>query len=390
MGADPKRFPERLGYHGSQYSDDVIWFHAASLGEVMQIGPLAQHLAQTQRATILATTTTAAGADWVARNMPDAIHRFIPIDTPSAVRRFLNTWSLKVAIFVEGDFGPGLIRQLQQKGVPQILLNARHSRTRARFPAVFASLLAPFSLITCRSQSVAQDMRALGLPDGQIQVVPDLRLTLPKLTAPAGLTGSLSDTIGARPLWLAASTHPADESAVLKAHSEVLKAHADAFLIIAPRHPRRGEPLQQLARDQGFHVARRSLCDEISQSTQVYIADTLGEIGALYALSPIAFLGGSFGEEGGHNPYEPASFGSAILYGPRVKNFADAYTALSDVGAAMIVDEPGQLGHAVAGLISDDQSDVLARAGLEYMAQTQDCLSTYSNLIEAVLAPKSV
>ncbi len=388
MGADPKRFTERLGYQAAPSSNEVIWFHAASLGEVMQIGPLAQHLAQAEKTKILVTTTTAAGADWVARNMPDALHRFVPIETPSAVRRFLNTWAISAAIFVEGDLGPRLVMGLRKRGVPQILLNARHSQTRARFPAVFGFLLGQFSLITCRSRSVAQDLSALGLPDELIHVVPDLRLTLPKLSAPAAVTDALSDAIGARPLWLAGSTHPADEGAVLAAHLEVVNAHPNALLIIAPRHPYRGEPLHQLANDQGFEVARRSLGDEISTNTQIYIADTLGEIGAFFALSPITFLGGSFGTEGGHNPYEPASFGSAILYGPRVKNFAGAYAALGEAGAALKIGEPAGLGTAVLNHLGEDKASKMARAGLDYMAQTQDCLSTYLDLVERALATK--
>ena len=388
MGADPKRFAERLGHHIVPSSDEVIWFHAASLGEVMQIGPLARHLAQAQKTKILVTTTTATGANWVSRNMPDALHRFAPIDTPSAVRRFLNSWAISAAIFVEGDFGPRLVAELYKNEVPQILLNARHSRTRARFPSVFGFLLAKFSLITCRSQSVAQDMSALGLPDGLIHVVPDLRLTLPKLSAPAAVKDALSDVIGTRPLWLAASTHPADEGAVLAAHLEVVNAYPNALLIIAPRHPYRGAPLQQLAGDQGFEVARRSLGDVISTNTKVYIADTLGEIGAFFDLSPITFLGGSFGTEGGHNPYEPASFGSAIFHGPNVKNFAGAYTALNEAGAALKIGEPTELGTAVLEHLGNDQANKMALAGLDFMAQTQDCLSTYSDLVQGVLATK--
>ena len=386
MGADPKRFAERLGHHARPSGNKVIWFHAASLGEVMQIGPLARHLSQAEKTKILVTTTTAAGANWVERNLPDALHRFVPIDTPAAVRRFLDIWAISAAIFIEGDFGPRLVMGLQKRGVPQVLLNARHSRTRERFPAVFGFLLSHFSLITCRSTSVAQDLKALNLQDELIHVVPDLRLTLPKLTAPAAAKGVLSDAIGARSVWLAASTHPADEGAVLVAHAEVVNAHPNTLLIIAPRHPYRGEPLHQLANEQGFEVARRSLGDKISENTQIYIADTLGEIGAFFEMSPITFLGGSFGSEGGHNPYEPASFGSAIFYGPNVKNFAGAYAALQEAGAALEVREPAELGAAVLDCFGNDQADKMARAGLDYTAQTQDCLSTYSDLVQGVIA----
>lgn len=385
MGADPKRFSERLGRGASQDDDPVIWFHAASLGEVMQIAPLAQHLAQTEKIKILVTTTTATGADWVAREMPDAIHRFAPIDTPSAIGRFLNGWSISAAVFVEGDLWPRLLGGLSKRGVPQILLNARHSRTRARFPAVFTALLAPFSLVTCRSEAVAEGMGILGLPPDRVHVLPDLRLTLPKLTAPREVIDPLSCAIGTRPVWLAASTHSADEGAVLAAHREVLDVCPDALLILAPRHPNRGAPLHRLAQSKALITARRSLGEEVSVATQVYVADTLGELGAFFTLSPIAFLGGSCGQEGGHNPYEPANFETALIYGPYVKNFIDAYAALRLAGAAVQVEDPRCLGQVLVGLMRGDQAKAMARAGLVFMEDTQNSALSYADLIAGVL-----
>lgn len=385
MGADPKRFPERLGHGALPDADPVIWFHAASLGEVMQIAPLARYLAQTEKSKILVTTTTATGANWVAREMPNAIHRFVPIDTPSVVERFLNGWSISAAIFVEGDLWPRLLAGLKERHVPQILLNARHSRTRARFPAVFAALLAPFSCVTCRSEAIAEGMIALGLPSDRVHVLPDLRLTLPKLTAPRAVIAPLSRAIGTRPVWLAASTHPADEEVVLAAHQDVLAVCPDALLILAPRHPNRGLPLHRLANARGFTTARRSLDEDISATTQIYIADTLGELGVFFTLSPLAFIGGSCGQEGGHNPYEPASFETALVYGPNVKNFIDAYAALRSAGAAVQVENPSDLGQALVGLMRGDRTLAMAQAGLGFMEETQNCTVSYADLISGVL-----
>lgn len=385
MGAEPNRFPERLGKYGSQCQQEVIWFHAASLGEVMQIGPLAEHLARTERGNILVTTTTATGADYVAQKMPFARHRFVPIDTPAAVRGFLDAWDISAGIFIEGDLWPRMVKEMRNRDVPQILLNARNSRTRARLPALFASLLASFSLVTCRSEAVADDMLRLGLRPDRVHVLPDLRLTLPRPTADPALIEQLSRSLGHRVLWLAASTHPADEQAVLSAHQEVIQDFPEALLILAPRHPRRGNPLRKMVRDKGYTVAQRSLNESISDTTQVYIADTLGELGTFFSLCPIAFLGGSFGTEGGHNPYEPASFGTALIYGPNVKNFVDAYTALAKSGAATQIQDPAQFGAAVVELMEQDRAETMAQAGLVFMEERQDCLSTYVDLTKAVL-----
>lgn len=385
MGADPARFPERLGRSTLLSSNPVIWFHAASLGEVMQIAPLAQDLARSQKTGILVTTTTATGADWVAREMPDAIHQFAPIDTPSATAQFLNGWTISAAIFVEGDLWPRLLSGLAKRGVPQILLNARHSSTRARLPAVFATLLAPFALVTCRSEAVAEGIRALGIPPARVHVLPDLRLTLQKLKAPQDAVRQLSDTVAGRPVWLAASTHPADEDAVLTAHQEVLGLYPDALLIIAPRHPKRGQPIHKLAQAKKLTTALRSADEEVSKTTQIYIADTLGELGIFFSLSPIVFLGGSFGDEGGHNPYEPVNFNTALVHGPNVKNFVDAYEALRLAGAAEQVTVPERLGHVVGGLMKSGRAQEMAHAGLAFIEETQSCTSRYAELITDVI-----
>lgn len=391
MGADPVRFSERLGQHGSNDQTEVIWFHAASLGEVMQIGPLAKHLHRDHGAPILVTTTTQAGADWVARELPFVTHRFAPIDTPAAVRAFLASWSILAAIFVEGDLWPRLLRELQLCGIPQILLNARHSRTRIRFRTAFAALLAPFSLVTCRTENLATEMRALGLSADKVHVLPDLRLTMPQSPVEPALLLSLKDAIGPRQHWLAASTHPDDEDAVLTAHQAILQDFPEMLLIIAPRHPRRGMALNKMARDKGFTVAQRSQSEAVDPATQVYLADTLGELEVFYALSPIAFLGGSFGSEGGHNPYEPARHGTAILSGPCVANFRDAYAALINAGAAREVRQPATLGPTIAELMGTHLTQDMAQAGQAFMAETQNSLLAYADLVSDVLVrPKNL
>lgn len=385
MGADPERFSERLGYGATHHDGRVIWFHAASLGEVMQVAPLADRLARTERSAILVTTATATGADWVATHMPNAMHRYAPIDTPAAVRRFLDGWPIWAAIFVEGDLWPRLIDGLDKRGIPRILLNARDSRTRARLPRVFKALLAAFSLITCRSAAVAASLKALGVPPARIHVLPDLRLTLPKLPVAKTALDEMTRAIGTRPVWLAASTHPADEEAVLAAHQTVRDHAPDSLLIIAPRHPRRGDPLQSAAEARGLTTARRSRGETMTNDTQVYIADTIGELGMFFSLAPIAFMGGSFGQEGGHNPYEPANFETALVHGPHVKNFVGAYGALRAAGAALEVKTPETLGQVIVGLTHDDRAKTMAHAGLAFMNEAQDSIATYAALVSNVL-----
>lgn len=384
MGATPTRFSERLGQPGSRAEGPVIWFHGASLGEVSQIAPLVNRFSQAGQ-TILVTTTTQAGADWVARDLPDAIHQFAPMDTPGAVRGFLDAWEISVAVFIEGDFGPRLSLEAQKRGVPQVLLNARHSRTRERFPFVFSTLLESFTLVTCRSERVAKGLRALGVPDDKVKTLPDLRIATAKLPCPPDLLEAMKTQIGTRRVWVAASTHPADEAHVLAAHERVIEAVPDALLILAPRHPKRGDPLQAAARERGFTIARRSTGDVLTAETQVYLADTLGELGVFFGLAPVVFLGGSIGDEGGHNPYEPASFGAAILSGAKVKNFADAYAALSEVGAAELLVEPADLGQRLTTLFGSDQARAMGAAGQAFMEASENSVEETVRLLEGVL-----
>ena len=383
MGAAPERFPERLGQSSRGSDAPVIWFHAASLGEVSQIGPLVERLEE--GSTILVTTATKAGADWVARALPDVIHQFAPLDTPSVVSGFLDSWRISIAVFIEGDLWPRMITALQTREIPHVLLNARNSRTRQRLPRVFATLLSGFALITCRSESVAQSILSLGFPAARLKILPDLRIATANIACPVDLLTTLQSDIGDRPIWLAASTHRPDEKPVLAAHKEVIAKHPNALLILAPRHPQRGASLLAAARAYGFIVAQRSTGEPLTPETQIYLADTLGELGVFYSLAPVAFIGGSFGDEGGHNPYEPASCGTAILSGAKVKNFAEAYAELSKVGAAKLFDDPLTLGHQINALLVSDQTRAMGNAGLAYMKASKGSVSTTVSLIEDLL-----
>lgn len=172
----------------------------------------------------------------------------------------------------------------------------------------------------------------------------------------------------------------------MAAHLQVLARTPDTLLIIAPRHTKRGDPLRKMAQDLGITAAQRSAGDKITAQTQIYIADTLGELGVFFSLSPVTFMGGSFGQEGGHNPYEPAHFATALMHGPEVRNFADAYAALNAAGAAIAVPLPEALGPAVVSLLHGDHARVVADAGQRFMQQTGDCTDRTTGLIKAALS----
>lgn len=363
QGAEPARLAERFGQPSAQRPEGpLIWINAASVGEVASSLDLARELEAATGARLLFTTTTATGAETLARRLPQAIHQFQPVDTPAAVRAFLDHWRPDLALFMENDIWPRLMIDTARRNIPIAVINARASRTRRRAPRAIAALLERAALISTQDAATAHQMRALGLDAARVLDTGDLKAAANPLPADNAALEALRAAIGARPVWLAASTHPGDEGPVIAAHRAAGITHPDLLLILVPRHPQRGADLAAQLSAAHLRMAQRSTGDMPMDATQVYLADTLGEMGLFYRLAPLAFLGGSFGPEGGHNPYEPAVLGTAVLHGPGVANFAQAYDGMRLAGAATMVADADDLGQQVAGLITSDRLDRMRAA----------------------------
>ena len=387
QGADPARLAERFGRAAAPRPEGtLIWINAASVGEVASSLDLARELEAATGARLLFTTTTATGAETLARRLPQAIHQFQPVDTPAAVRAFLDHWRPDLALFMENDMWPRLMIDTAQRDIPIAVINARASRTRTRAPRAMAALLGRAALISTQDAATASQMRALGLDPSRILDTGDLKAAANPLPADGAALEALQSAIGARPVWLAASTHPGDEAAVIAAHRSARIAHPDLLLILVPRHPQRGADLAAQISGAGLRMARRSTGALPDAGTQVYLADTLGEMGLFYRLAPLAFLGGSFGPEGGHNPYEPAALGAAVLHGPGVANFAQAYKGMRLAGAAIVVADADELGRQVAALVGsasmDRMRDAARSLSLDGTKARQDLLTRLLPLLQ--------
>ncbi len=372
QGADPARLCERQGQPTlPRPAGELIWVHAASVGEFIAVRDLLSDLLATRPGvSILVTTTTQTGAAAVARStLPRTSHQFLPADTPATVDRFLDYWRPALAVFVEGDLWPNILAGLDRRGTPRALVNARPSRTRARLRYSMTALLRPFGVITAQDADVAQGLIAMGLAPSRVAAVGDLKADAAPLADDPALRTTLTNAIGVRPLWSAVSTHPADEDPVLSAQAVLRQTHPDALLLLVPRHPDRAEALCDACVSKGLSVARRSTGQTPDATTAVYLADTIGETGTFFRLSQIVFLGGSFGQEGGHNPYEPLRLGAALLHGPRVRHFSHVYAALDAQGAARRVTDGAMLGQAVATWLDDPAAlDRAVAAGAQAMA----------------------
>ncbi len=371
QGIAPLRFQERMGQATADRGDGRwVWVHAASLGEVSQTRDLINSLIEEHGFNVLVTTFSGSGAVWVARELPKAVHQFVPLDTPVAVDRFLKTWRPELGVFIEGDIWPRLVLTAARHNVPLALLNARPSKSRDKRPAVFAALLSQFRAITCKSEQVAADIARLGIAQQQVHVFGDLRACALPPSVDSEAVSTLSDQIANRPVWIAASTHADDEEAVAQACKIVFAAVPECLLIWAPRHPDRAPAI--LERLDGLATRQRSNSEAITPETQVYLADTLGELGSIYSCSKVVFLGGSFGDEGGHNPYEPACFGCFLLTGPKVRNHVDGFNALAAAGASAEVADGTALAALVIDLLNTNDAGSRGEKGRALVAASGD------------------
>lgn len=371
LGCDADRLSERLGQPTQpRPKGKLIWLHAASVGELLSVLDLAQDMAGKTGARLLFTTMTQTSARLAAQRLPEgAIHQFMPVDTPDAVRGFLDHWHPDLACFVESDIWPRLVLETHRRAIPLTLINARPSSSRAKAPKTMSYLMSCFTRLTAQDTETGAQLTALGLDPNHIAVTGDLKAASTPLEHDRDALAALTDQVKTRPTWLAASTHPGEEEPILQAHRAALDHRPDLLLILIPRHPERGPEVSNLLTQTGFSHSSRSAQQPIDQDAQVYLADTLGEMGLFFALAPLAFMGASFTDHGGHNPFEPAQLGTAVLHGPNVRNFQGDYDLLDRSGAAICVRDAADLGAAVIQLIGSGQLDRMQASGLRVMSE---------------------
>jgi len=355
---DDARFTERLGTAGLKRPEGpLVWVHAASIGEATSVLALIERvLDERPGLEILLTTGTVAAARLLGPRLPSsARHQFVPADLPGAVARFLDHWRPDLALWVESELWPNLVLMTHARGIPMALLNARlsgRSHARWRFWGGLARpMLGSFALCLAQDGIQAQRFRELGAP--HVASVGDLKSAAKPLPADGADLAALRRQTAGRPLWLAASTHDGEEAAALAAHEKLAATHPRLLTIIAPRHPVRGDTIAARAEACGLRLARRARGEPITDSIDIYLADTFGELGLLYSLTEIAFVGGSLVDKGGHNPFEAAQLGCAVIFGPHTANCAAMAEALTTADGAEVVVNQDALAAALARLLAD-------------------------------------
>jgi len=417
---DGERLGERMGIAGQlRPGGQLVWFHAASVGEAASLLELFRRLQQARPTlTCLVTTVTVTSAHFVAERLPEnCVHQFVPLDVVPWVRRFLDHWRPDVAVWTESEIWPAMLCESYDRGIPMLLINARISERSFRrwrmFGGVARALLARFERILTQDDLAAEQLELLGGVARALLARFERILTQDDLAAeqlqllgaePAlvSVEGSLKEgaaplpydererqriarALAGRPVWLAASTHPGEEEIALAAHARARRALPMLALILAPRHPNRGDDLAGTLRGRGLAVAQRSKGEDILADTDVYLVDTLGEMGLWYRIAAVAFVGGSLVDVGGHNPFEPALLGCAILHGPHVRNFIDAYRRLAIAGAAALVRSEDDLAEALVATMAPDRAAEMASAAWEVVSEGAAVTDTVMAAIGACL-----
>ncbi len=382
---DPSRLAERRGQASRlRPPGPLVWLHGASVGEAGILLHVQSALAAARPdLAFLFTTGTRTSADLLAKRLPaNAIHQFAPMDRAEAVRRFLSHWRPDLGLLAESELWPNTLVEARRAGVRLALINARMSpRSLARWasmPAAARELLGAFSLMLAADARTCEGLTRLA--GRSAHLVGNLKLSGPAPGADEAALAALRGAIGIRPVWLAASTREGEEPIVLAAHAQLLEAWPDALLVIAPRHPERSASIQAL-----FPGAKRRSTGALPERTDsVYLADTMGELGTLYALAPAALVAGSLlAQHAGHNPAEPAKIGAAILAGPHVESFKDLYAELGAAGAYLPVRDAAEIAQAVDRLWREEDLRVglvenarrIVESGASALPRTIEALS---------------
>ncbi|MCY3879139.1 MAG: 3-deoxy-D-manno-octulosonic acid transferase [Rhodobacteraceae bacterium] len=393
---DGDRIGERFGRSGTERPPGrLVWFHAASIGEVVSLLELVRQLGERrQDLSFLMTTGTLTSAEILKSRMPArAIHQFVPYDVLPAVSGFLDHWRPDLGIWTESELWPTLICETHRRNIPLLYINARMSSGSFRrwlwLPAFAGSILNRFAQALVQDEETAARLKKLGLEPQRMRVLGSLKRGSAELPCDERARRRFEEAAAGRGLWLAASTHDGEEELIAAAQRELLRRAAELLCVIVPRHPERGPQIAEQLRGLGHKVSLRSVGGLPQPDDQFYIADTLGELGLWYRVATVSFLGGSLVEAGGHNPTEPALLASAILHGPHVTNFATEFNEMTEAGASMRIETPVELARAVEYALLPDHNARLTEAAARVTEGGKQVTGQVASVILGHLPPES-
>lgn len=392
---DSLRFHERLGFANSaRPHGKLVWCHAASVGEVLSVLSLLDQIRKRHPLwSVLLTTGTVTSATIVKDRLPEGvIHQYIPVDRWPYVTRFLQHWKPDLVLWVESELWPNMLAALAERHIPAILLNGRMSdKSYQRWRLIQGGvrrMLEVFVLGLTQTGAERNRYAALGLRN--VHAIGNLKFAADPLPCDIEVLATMKEAIAGRPVWLMASTHSGEDEIAIRAHRRLRLAVPDILTIIVPRHPVRGDAIVELLQTEQISFCRRSLHEPLSKETEIYLADTMGEMGLFYRLCRICCLAGSF-TWGGHNPVEPALLNCAVVFGPKMDNFAIMADDMLGQGAAIQVSDEAELVQTLAQLIkAPNEAEALAGKALQWAQEKHKVLDDTLALIDPYLDDKGV
>ena len=342
---DPNRYKERYGKPGVKRKEgNVIWIHAASVGETLSILKVISEIEKIKSVDqVLLTTGTTSSAEIVVNKLgPKTVHQFIPLDIPLFNKRFLKYWNPTSAIFVESEIWPNLLTQTKKLQIKIAIINGRMTLNSyskwLRFKQSSEKIFKSFDLCLTQNEESSFFYKKLGI--NNTYYTGNLKFSSDKLKVDDGAYGDLKNILKGRKIFLAASTHLGEEKIISEITKKIRETNKEFITIIVPRHPNRSGLLPQMI---NCKVVTRSANEKIDQNTDIYLADTFGELGLFYKLADFIFIGGSFVRHGGQNPIEAAYFCGNIFHGKYIENFLEVYETLNHLFITELVDNPRQL-----------------------------------------------
>ena len=391
---DPARLQERMGVPGqARPPGPLLWLHAASVGEAQSALILLDALLASDPAlSALVTTGTVSSAALMARRLPSrAVHQFVPMDHPAWVAAFLDHWRPDRVLWMESELWPNMLAQIKARGIPAALVNARLSSRSVRqwkmAPAMIAGLLSAFDVILAQTEEDAGNFRALGARS--VTVTDNIKYAAAPLPLEDTALQALSHALGARPVWVYASTHDGEEDLACRLHGQLRTALPDLLTIIVPRHPERRNAIIATCARHNLPVRLRSAGGLPQSGDALYVADTMGELGLFYRLAPVACIGRSFSSDGGggHNPIEAAQLGCAVLHGPHIQNFTALYAEMNAAGAALCLADEADFAVRLNLLLRDHGAcEELRRRGHDFVLAKAQILPRVLQILRPVMA----